>query len=130
MHNSRTFCPYPRCYQLQVNRNVRTSLIDSNPPSYSIVEINIVIMVACTPCLPAFFTRVKTLRSDILSLLRSDIVRGSRSDPSFPTAVGPSPVQAPKEPAVMDGWYGDRTALRDDRYIELRDLKLFTRVEP
>ena len=36
-----------------------------------IVEINIVILVACTSCFPSFFKQSKVFGSDVYSLLRS-----------------------------------------------------------
>ncbi|KAL2047511.1 hypothetical protein ABVK25_011440 [Lepraria finkii] len=83
---------------------------------FTIVEINVAIVVACATCFPAFFAKTRIFSTRILSFLQSRIVTTSAH-----SAIGQNSTVVKKTSADSDGCYGDKAKLKDDSYFELRD---------
>lgn len=91
------------------------------PPSHSVVEINIAIIVACASTFPTFFSKTKVIGSDVYLFLRSRVLSttASRTGAGSGASSGGGGIAA-RERKRSDGgssadtlqMHGDRTRLR------------------
>ncbi|KAM0803752.1 hypothetical protein BDR22DRAFT_696860 [Usnea florida] len=91
---------------------------------FTVIEIDIAIIVACASTFPAFFSRFRVLSSEAYSFLRSHIVYTTRSSRGIPISdAGASlPLEGGKQNS-SDTTPDNRSKSKGDGFYELRDVE-------